>query len=204
MEESLAVLARLGIRPQEDPAVSRKLVIPSTRPGLSFLTVRGWDVPTYVEQGAADLGIVGLDVLEEQRQDLHRALDLGIGACRMSVAEPREMARGDDPDEWSRVRVATKYPVITAGYFRRKGIQVEIVRLSGSIELAPLTGLAGRIVDLVSTGRTLAENGLKEVAVIMHSTAWLVVNRSSLVLHHGVISGIIRDLAALDEERRTT
>lgn len=195
LEESLGLLAGLGVEPQEDLRTTRRLVIPTNRPDLHLLVLRGWDVPTYVEYGAADAGIVGLDVLEEQGQDVYRPLDLGIGFCRMVVAELREIAGGDDPREWNRIRVATKYPRITARHFSAKGVQVEIVALSGSIELAPLTGLCSRIVDLVSTGATLRENDLVEVEEIMRSTAHLIVNRTGMKLKHGLIGALIGELA---------
>jgi ATP phosphoribosyltransferase len=197
LDESLELLGRLGILPAEDPRVTRKLVIATNREDLHLLVLRGWDVPTYVEYGAADLGIVGLDVLEEQGQDVYRPLDLGIGACRMMVAEPRELAGADRPAEWTRIRVATKYPAITERHFRSRGVQVEIIALSGSIELAPLTGLSSRIVDLVSTGRTLRENGLEEVEEIMRSTAHLIVNRTSMKHKHVQIGHLVAELARL-------
>jgi ATP phosphoribosyltransferase len=196
LDESLDLLSRLGVVPREDPRTSRRLVIPTNRDWLAFLVLRGWDVPTYVEYGAADAGIVGRDVLEEQGQDLYRPVDLGIVACRMVVAEPREMAGADDPRSWTRVRVATKYPNISGRHFRAKGVQAEIVALSGSIELAPLTGLASRIVDLVSTGLTLRENGLVEVEEILRSTAHLVVNRTGMMLKHELLAAFIAELDA--------
>lgn len=197
LEESLELIGRLGIVPGEDPRLSRRLVIPTSREDLFLLVLRGWDVPTYVEYGAADAGIVGLDVLEEQGQDLYRPLDLGIGRCRMVVAEPGEMAGSDDPSAWERIRVATKYPRITERHFRARGIQVEIIALSGSIELAPLTGLSSRIVDLVSSGRTLRENGLVEVEEIMVSTAHLVVNRTGMKLKQERIGMLVGELGGL-------
>jgi ATP phosphoribosyltransferase len=197
LEESLDLLARLGVSPAEDPRTSRRLVIPTSREWLDLLVLRGWDVPTYVEHGAADAGIVGLDVLEEQGQDVYRPLDLGIGGCRMALAEPKDLAGGDDPSSWSRIRVATKYPNITQRFYHAKGIQVDIIALSGSIELAALTGLSSRIVDLVSTGATLRENGLVEVEEIFRSTAHLIVNRTGMKLKHRRIGALINELAAL-------
>ena len=142
---------------------------------LRLLILKPLDVPTYVEHGAADLGIVGKDVLLEQEPDVYEPLDLGFGVCRLVVAEPRELWERDDPAKWSWVRVATKYPNLTRRYFAERGIQVEVVRLDGSIELAPLVGLAERIVDLVQSGETLRANGLVEVAEILPSTARLIV-----------------------------
>jgi ATP phosphoribosyltransferase len=195
LDESLELIGALDILPEEDPRRSRKLIIPTSRKDLFLLVLRAWDVPTYVEYGAADAGIVGLDVLEEQGQDVYRPLDLGLGFCRMVVAEPRRLAGRDHPGEWNRIRVATKYPNITQRHFRGKGVQTEIVRLSGSIELAPLTNLSSRIVDLVSTGQTLRENGLVEVEEIMTSTAHLIVNRASLKLKPAQLTGLIAELS---------
>ena len=144
-----------------------------------MLFLKPADVPAYVSYGAADLGIVGKDILLEQEPDVYEPLDLGFGFCRLVVAEPRELWERDDPAKWSWVRVATKYPRLTEQYFSERGIQVEIVRLDGSIELAPLVGLAERIVDLVQSGETLRANGLVEVAEIARSTARLIVNRAS-------------------------
>lgn len=197
LKEVLEMIRTLGVVPAEDPGKSRRLVIPTSREDIDILVLRGWDVPTYVEYGAADAGVVGLDVLEEQGQDVYRPLDLKVGRCRMMVAEPVSMADEDDPAGWSRIRIATKYPNITKRHFQEKGIQVEIVKLSGSVELSPLTGLSARIVDLVSTGRTLKENGLVEVEEIMTSTAHLIVNRTSMKLKHERIGAIIRELAGL-------
>ena len=137
---------------------------PTRRAALRFIFLKPADIPTYVEYGAADLGIVGKDILLEQEPDVYEPVDLGFGFCRLVVAEPRELWERDDPAKWSWVRVATKYPTLTERYFSERGIQVEMVRLDGSIELAPLVGLAERIVDLVQSGETLRANGLVEVA----------------------------------------
>jgi len=144
-----------------------------------------------VEHGAADLGIVGKDILLEQQPDVYEPVDLGFGFCRLVVAETRELWQRDDPAKWSWVRVATKYPRLTEAYFSERGIQVEMVRLDGSIELAPLVGLAERIVDLVQSGETLRANGLVEVAEILTSTARLIVNRASLKTAHAHVSRLI-------------
>ncbi len=158
----------------------RKLIYEDVAGGLRFMVIRSQDVPTYVEYGAADLGIAGKDVLMEQGKDLYEPLDLGIGACRMVVAEPRELGVSDNPGRWTHIRVATKYPNITLKHFIGKGIHVEIIKLYGSIELAPLLGLSERIVDLVQTGETLKKNGLIEVEDVMRITSKLVCNRASL------------------------
>lgn len=159
---------------------SRRLICEDLDRQLQFLILKPADIPTYVEYGAADMGIVGKDQLLEQRRDIYEPLDLRFGACRLVVAEPAELRKQDDPHSWSYLRVATKYPNLAEAYFSRKGIQAEIIKLTGSLELAPLVGLAERIVDLVETGRTLKENGLVEVEEIAKSTARLIVNRASL------------------------
>ena len=158
----------------------RRLIYEDVAAGFKFMVIRSQDVPTYVEYGAADAGVAGKDVLIEQGKDLYEPLDLGIGRCRMVVAEPRELGEKDNPDHWTHIRVATKYPNITLKHFLDKGIQVEIIKLYGSIELAPLLGLSERIVDLVETGETLRKNGLVEVEDIMRITSKLVCNRASL------------------------
>jgi ATP phosphoribosyltransferase len=141
--------------------------------------LRPVDIPTYVEYGAADVGIVGKDVIEEGDRDVYEPLDLKFGRCRLVVAQPGSVRQECSLTDWSYIRVATKFPRITERYYNGKGVPVEIIPLSGSIELAPLVGLCERIVDLVETGRTLAENGLVEVGEIMQVTARLIVNRAS-------------------------
>jgi ATP phosphoribosyltransferase len=158
------------------------------------MAVRATDVPTYVEYGCADLGVVGKDTLLEQDKDLYEPLDLKFGYCRMVVAEPKALREADDPANWSNIRVATKYPHVTERYFAAKGIQVELIKLYGSIELAPLVGLSERIVDLVSSGATLRDNGLVEVETIAEITSRLIVNRASLKTKHQRISRIIAEL----------
>jgi ATP phosphoribosyltransferase len=177
-------------------AESRRLILTEPRRGLRFLFLKPADVPAYVTYGAADLGIVGKDILLEQEPDVYEPLDLGFGFCRLVVAEPRELWERDDPARWSWVRVATKYPRLTEQYFSARGIQVEIVRLDGSIELAPLVGLAERIVDLVQSGETLRANGLVEVAEIARSTARLIVNRASMKTGYAAVTGLIDELRA--------
>lgn len=157
----------------------RRLVFEDPEQGIHFLILRPVDIPTYVEYGAADVGIVGKDVLEEGDRDVYEPLDLKFGVCRLVVAQPRHLLPERSLTDWSYIRVATKFPRITERYFSGKGVPVEIIRLSGSIELAPLVGLCERIVDVVETGRTLAENGLVEVEEIMQVTARLIVNRAS-------------------------
>jgi ATP phosphoribosyltransferase len=168
---------------------SRKLVFACPAKSATLLIVRPSDVPTYVEHGAADVGVVGKDVLLEQDSDVYEPLDLRVGACRIAVAALQGAASRDG---WSsKIRVATKYPKITERYFNQRGIPVEIVKLYGSIELAPIVGLADRIVDLVETGNTLKAHNLMEVEVIAHSTARLIVNRASLKLKHRPLTELI-------------
>jgi len=175
-------------------AESRKLIFTDARHGLKLLFLKPADVPAYVTYGAADLGIVGKDILLEQAPDVYEPLDLKFGFCRLVVAEPRELWERDDPAKWSLIRIATKYPRLSEAYFSERGVQIEIVRLDGSIELAPLVGLAERIVDLVQSGETLRANGLVEVAEIARSTARLIVNRASMKTEHAAVTGFIDQL----------
>ena len=172
----------------------RRLIFEGIAEGLRFMVIRSQDVPTYVEYGAADIGIAGKDVLLEQDKDLYEPLDLGIGVCRMMVAEPKELSEGDNPKQWTHIRVASKYPNITLRHFINKGIQVEIIKLYGSIELAPLLGLSERIVDLVQTGETLRKNGLVEVEHIMNITSKLVCNRASLKTKPRMVKALVDSL----------
>jgi ATP phosphoribosyltransferase len=194
MQDSMALFARIGITCPEMEGESRKLVFENPEGRFRFMAVRATDVPTYVEYGCADLGVVGKDTLLEQGKDLYEPLDLKFGYCRMVVAEPAALRREDDPAHWSNIRVATKYPNVTERYFAAKGVQVEIIKLYGSIELAPLVGLSERIVDLVSTGATLRDNGLVEVETIAEVTSRLIVNRASLKTKHKRVIGIIEGL----------
>ncbi len=192
LEPALDRLARAGYASKALSADSRRLVFTCPDADATLLIVRPSDVPTYVEYGAADVGIVGKDVLLEQDRDVYEPLDLGFGRCRIVVAALKGRELRDRLS--ARVRVATKYPNITERYFNQKGIPVEIIKLYGSVELAPIVGLADRIVDLVSTGRTLREHHLVEVDVIAESTARLIVNRASLKMKHGPIMGLIAHL----------
>lgn len=189
LDPALALFTGMGIRGIEPE--SRRLLLADEEAGLRFILLKPADIPTYVEYGAADLGIVGKDILLEQQPDVYEPVDLGFGFCRLVVAEARELWERDDPAKWSWVRVATKYPRLTEAYFSERGIQVEMVRLDGSIELAPLVGLAERIVDLVQSGETLRVNGLVEVAEILTSTARLIVNRASLKTSHSQVNQLI-------------
>ncbi|TKD52884.1 ATP phosphoribosyltransferase [Sphingomonas baiyangensis] len=190
LAEALPLLAAAGIVPE--PAFSdedsRALRFATNRADIDLIRVRAFDVATFVAHGAAQLGIVGSDVLAEfAYSELYAPVDLGIGHCRISVAEPADMAAGDDPRGWSHVRVATKYPHITRRHFEARGVQAECVKLNGAMELAPVLGLAPRIVDLVSSGRTLRENGLVEVETIAEVSSRLIVNRAAFKTRAAVV-----------------
>ena len=190
LAEALPLLARAGIHPERafGDENSRALRFATDDPGIELIRVRAFDVATFVAHGAAQLGIVGSDVLGEfAYEELYAPVDLGIGHCRLSVAEPAEMAAHDDPRGWSHVRVATKYPPLTPDHFAARGIQAEGVKLNGAMQRAPTLGLAPRIVDLVSSGRTLAENGLVEVERIMDVSSRLVVNRAGMKTRAAVV-----------------
>ena len=194
LEEVLPIVRAAGIEPEADffDKKSRKLTFATNHPGLDIIRVRSFDVATFVAFGAAHLGVAGADVLMEfDSPEIYAPLDLGIGYCRMSVAEPKEMGEGDDPSTWSHVRVATKYPEITKRHFASRGVQAECIKLNGAMELAPILGLCGRIVDLVSTGATLKANGLVEVEVIAEITSRLAVNRTAWKTRPDEIGGWI-------------
>ena len=183
LKELGPVLARAGVRPE--PAFAdeeaRQLRFATDDPNLDIIRVRSFDVATFVAFGAAHLGVAGNDVLMEfDYPEIYAPVDLGIGRCRISVAEPTALSAGDDPGRWSHIRVATKYPEITRRHFARRGVQAECIKLNGALELAPGMGLCQRIVDLVSTGKTLAANDLVEVERIAEVTSRLIVNRTAL------------------------
>ena len=200
LEQALTLWAGLGAG--VDPAVvrSRRLIIPSADGRFEFLPVKNHDVPTYVESGVADLGVVGLDVLRERESDVLQPLDLGMGRCRMAVAAPRDTAYPRLPGAVT-PRVATKYVGTARRFFAEQGIQVELVRISGSVEIAPLLGLSHWIVDLVETGRTLEENGLVVVDTLFASSARLIVNRASHKLRLEDHQRLIGELETLLEAR---
>jgi ATP phosphoribosyltransferase len=207
LEESLPLLERIGVAPAGD--IDRLLRVPSQDPAVSLLIIRPTDVPTYVEHGAADLGIVGKDVLlEHGGENLYEPLDLGISPCRMSVAQTAETAQidagfaGIRAASLTRMRVATKYPEIARRYFAGRGEQVEIIKLYGSMELAPLVGLSDVIVDLVNTGNTLKANGLVEVEKICDVTSRLVVNKASMKTKHAAIRALLDAFRAAVAENR--
>ena len=197
LPDCVRFLSRAGLEVPDDLESSRKLLLSSRDGSVNFLMVRAKDLPTYVDYGAADLGVVGKDVLMEAGRDLPEPVDLLFGECRIVLAQPAAFTRGENRAEWKTSRVATKYPNITAGHFASRGEQVEVIPLYGSVELAPLVGLADRIVDLVSTGETMRENNLVEVEEVARITARLVVNRASLKIREKRIVPIIdraRDL----------
>ncbi len=182
LKEVMPIVNSAGIEPEaafhEDD--DRRLRFSTNVPGLDIIRVRSFDVATFVAFGAAHIGVAGNDVLMEfDYPEIYAPVDLGIGKCRLSVAEPADMVANDDPQTWSSVRVATKYPSITAQHFARRGVQAECIKLNGAMELAPTLGLCRRIVDLVSSGATLKANGLKEIEVIAEVTSRLAVNRAA-------------------------
>jgi len=196
-KEALPLLAAAGIAPQEDPATSRKLILPTNRDDVKLIIIRASDVPTYVEYGAADVGIAGKDVLMEYDGDgLYEPLDLKIAQCRMMLAGPRraETATG-------RLRIATKYVNSTRRYFAEQGKQVEIIKLYGSMELAPLVKLADLIVDLVDTGNTLRANGLEPLEHIADISSRLIVNKAAMKMKHARVKAFIGGMAEAVEKR---
>ncbi len=199
--DALQLFEGMGISCVRGFSDSRRLICEDRERQLRFLTLRPADIPTYVEHGAADMGIVGKDQLLEQHRDIYEPLDLRFGACRLVVAEPAELREKDDPRSWSYLRIATKYPNLAEQFFSRKGIQAEIIKLTGSLELAPLVGLAERIVDLVATGQTLKENGLVEVEEIARATARLIVNRASLKTKYLRVQALIEQMRKQVERR---
>ncbi len=200
-DETLPLLKAAGIEVLEDPETSRKLILPTNQPGVRVVLVRATEVPTYVEYGGADLGVTGKDtLLEHGGQGLYQPLDLRIARCRMSVAVRDDFDYARAVRQGSRLTVATKYTTIAREFFATKGVHVDLIKLYGSMELAPLTGLADAIVDLVSTGNTLKANQLIEVERIMDISSRLVVNQASLKLKQAPIRAIIDAFAgALSE-----
>lgn len=183
LDEAMPLVQAAGIVPEADfdNPKSRALRFATNHPHIDIIRVRSFDVATFVAFGAAQLGICGNDVLMEfDYQEIYAPLDLGIGACRLAVAEPSDQAEKDDPATWSHIRIATKYPEITRRHFAARGVQAECIKLNGAMELAPSLGLAQRIVDLVSSGATLKANGLTEVEHIADITSRLILNRTAL------------------------
>jgi ATP phosphoribosyltransferase len=196
-EETAPLLARVGLRPKEDPGSSRRLVIGTQRRDTRLIVVRASDTPTYVQHGGADLGIAGRDVLVEHGgEGLYQPVDLGIARCRMMVAVRKGFDYEGAVRRGARLRVATKFVNITRAHFAAKGVHVDLIRLYGSMELAPLTGLADAIVDLVDTGRTLRDNGLEAVEDIMPVSARLIVNQAALKTKRNQLQPLIDAFAA--------
>ncbi len=197
-EEALPLLASAGIQPVENPETSRKLILPTTRTDIRLVIIRAADVPTFVEYGAADLGIAGKDVLlEHDSGGLYEPLDLGISRCRLMTAAPVDRGAVE-----GRIRVATKYVKTTQNYFATKGRQVEIIKLYGSMELAPLVGLSDCIVDLVDTGNTLKANGLAPLELIMNISSRLVVNKAAMKMKHTLIGELLQILEQESQKYR--
>jgi len=191
-EETLPLLAAAGIEVLEDPEKSRKLILPTNQPDLRVVLVRASDVPTYVQYGGADLGVTGKDTLiEHGAEGLYQPLDLRIAQCRVSVAVRADFDYALAVKQGSRLKVATKYTEIARNFFASKGVHVDMIKLYGSMELAPLTGLADAIVDLVSTGNTLKANHLVEVERIMDISSHLVVNQAALKLKQAPLRRLI-------------
>ncbi len=207
-EETLPMLEAAGIRVLDDPERSRKLILATDRADLRVVIVRATDVPTYVQYGGADLGVTGLDTLIEHGADwgggtgLYQPLDLGIAKCRVSVAVRADFDYANAVRQGSRLRVATKYVNIAREFFAAKGVHVDLIKLYGSMELAPLTGLADAIVDLVSTGGTLKANQLVEVERIMDISSRLVVNQAALKLKQQALRALIDAFAKATEKGR--
>ena len=198
-DEAVALFARAGVDLSPIQDGSRKLVFELPAAGLRVLVVRDADVPTYVEHGAADAGIAGRDVLEERGSDLYEPLDLKIGACRLAVAEPMDPpARAvDDEGRGAHLRYCTKFPNLTRRHLEAAGIVADVIKLSGSVELGPLTGLCDRIVDLVSSGETLRQHRLREVETILEVTSRLVVNRAAWKVQRRPIDALLARLGGV-------
>ena len=203
-DETLPLLKAAGIEVTEDPERSRRLILATTRPDVRVVLVRATDVPTYVQHGGADLGVAGLDVLLEHGAGcgggLYQPLDLRVARCRMSVAVRADFDYAAAVKQGSRIRVATKYTRVAREHFADKGVHVDLIKLYGSMELAPLTGLADAIVDLVSTGSTLKANALVEVERIMDISSRLVVNQAALKLKREPIRALIEAFASATPE----
>ncbi len=189
--ETLPLLAAAGIVPVDDPDTSRKLILDTNQPDIKLVIIRATDVPTYVQYGAADLGVAGKDVLlEHGGEGLYEPLDLNIARCRLMVA-----GHPDQAPRWSRPRIATKYVNVTRRWYATQGRQVEVIKLYGSMELAPLVGLADYIVDVVDTGNTLKANGLAPLEHIADISSRLIINKASMKMRHARIKHIMDCMA---------
>jgi ATP phosphoribosyltransferase len=196
LKETLPLLARAGIEPLDDISSSRKLVFETNRADIQLVVLRGTDVPTYVRHGAADMGVVGKDVLMEQgAEGLYEPLDLGIARCRLMTAGPVGWQSSG-----ARIRVATKFVNITREYFARRGVHADLIKLYGALELAPIMKLADQIVDIVDTGNTLRANGMEPLEEIAAISSRLVVNKAALRSRYSAITQIIEDLTAVVSE----
>ena len=194
LNELIPIFKKLKILPEKDffNSDSRKIMFSSSNDLINFIKVRSFDVANFVAFGGAHMGVVGLDVIKEfSFEEIYAPVNLGIGLCRLSVAEPIELALKDDPKTWSHLKVATKYPNITKKHFAERGVQAECLKLNGALEIAPKLGLSKRIVDLVSTGKTLQENELTEIEKIMDVTSYLIVNRDMAKAYPNKINRII-------------
>jgi ATP phosphoribosyltransferase len=195
LDETLPLLKTAGIELLEEPSKSRKLIFPTTDPNVEIIIIRATDVPTFVEHGAADIGVAGKDVLMEHgARGVYEPLDLKISRCKLMVA-----AKVNVEDTGARLRVATKFVNITKRYYAEKGEQVEVIKLYGSMELAPLVGLADRIVDIVDTGNTLRANGLEPTELIAEISSRLIVNKASMKTKHAAIQKLIDQLSVAVE-----
>jgi ATP phosphoribosyltransferase len=200
LKETLPLLARAGIEPLDDISSSRKLVFETNRADIQLVVLRGTDVPTYVRHGAADMGVVGKDVLMEQgAEGLYEPLDLGIARCRLMTAGPVGWQSSG-----ARIRVATKFVNITREYFARRGVHADLIKLYGALELAPIMQLADQIVDIVDTGNTLRANGMEPLEEIAAISSRLVVNKAALRSRYSAITQIIEDLTAVVSETDAT
>lgn len=191
-ELSMDYFGERGITSSAMAENSRKLVFDSDCGKFQIILVRATDVSVYVESGAADIGIVGKDMILEYEPDVYEPTDLGFGACRMSIAKPKDKEIDMNFTNWSNLKVATKFTNVAKKYFKDKGINAEIIKLYGSVELAPILGLADVIVDIVDSGKTLKENGLEETIVLFPSTARIIVNKVSMKLYYDKIKGLIQ------------
>jgi len=191
LDETLECLSRIGIETPSAEELDRQLVFYDHEERFKFVVVKPYDVTTYVEYGAADVGVSGKDIIEETEANIYEPVDLGFSRCRLSVARPEDGIAGSERET---PRVATEFTNISERYFARKGQNVEIIKLHGSVELAPLIGLSHMIVDIVSTGQTLRQNNLVEEEVILESSARLIVNRPSMKIHREPIKQLIREL----------
>ena len=197
------LLAKIGYEAEGLTEKSRKLVITNEEKKIRFIITKTADVPTYVEYGAADIGVIGKDVLMETGKDVYELLDLGFGRCHLMMAVPKSERR-EKLTDYTHTRVATKFPHIAEMFFTRQGMQMEYIKLNGSIELGPIVGLSESIVDIVETGTTLKENNLEEIAYIMDATARLIANRVSFKMKFDRISAMVKDLRAILESEAET